>query len=76
MPGGYGQEVLMEDGETLGSVCTGALLCGAAGLLKGRRVTTHWSAMHTAAVLRRDPCQGTGSRRRRMGLRHGRYGGH
>jgi cyclohexyl-isocyanide hydratase len=26
------------------SVCTGALLCGAAGLLKGRRATTHWAA--------------------------------
>ena len=28
------------------SVCTGALICGAAGLLKGRRATTHWSALH------------------------------
>jgi cyclohexyl-isocyanide hydratase len=59
IPGGYGQEALMEDEETLGwirrqaggarcvfSVCTGALLCGAAGLLKGRRATTHWSAFH------------------------------
>jgi len=49
----------MEDAETLGwirrqasgacsifSVCTGALICGAAGLLKGRRATTHWSAFH------------------------------
>jgi cyclohexyl-isocyanide hydratase len=26
------------------SVCTGALLCGAAGVLKGRQVTTHWAA--------------------------------
>jgi hypothetical protein len=26
------------------SVCTGALICGAAGLIKGRRATTHWSA--------------------------------
>jgi cyclohexyl-isocyanide hydratase len=59
VPGGYGQEALMEDAEVLGwirrqasgactifSVCTGALLCGAAGLLKGRRATTHWSAFH------------------------------
>ena len=59
VPGGYGQEALMEDAEMLGwirqqasgacsifSVCTGALICGAAGLLKGRRATTHWSAIH------------------------------
>jgi transcriptional regulator GlxA family with amidase domain len=26
------------------SVCTGALILGAAGLLKGKRATTHWSA--------------------------------
>jgi cyclohexyl-isocyanide hydratase len=28
------------------SVCTGALLCGAAGLLKGKRATTHWASFH------------------------------
>ncbi len=28
------------------SVCTGALLFGAAGLLKGRRATTHWASFH------------------------------
>jgi len=28
------------------SVCTGALICGAAGLLKGRRATTHWASFH------------------------------
>jgi cyclohexyl-isocyanide hydratase len=57
--GGYGQQALMHDEEVLGlirkhfaaekllfSVCTGTLLCGAAGVLKGRRVTTHWSARH------------------------------
>lgn len=26
------------------SVCTGALLCGAAGILRGRQATTHWAA--------------------------------
>jgi cyclohexyl-isocyanide hydratase len=49
----------MEDGEVLGwlrsqaegakkvlSVCTGALLCGAAGLLRGKRATTHWASFH------------------------------
>jgi cyclohexyl-isocyanide hydratase len=59
IPGGFGQEALMEDAEVLGwirrqaagarsvfSVCTGALLCGAAGLLKGRRATTHWASFH------------------------------
>jgi cyclohexyl-isocyanide hydratase len=57
VPGGIGQEALMEDETVLRfvgeravhaqfvlSVCTGALICGAAGLLKGRRATTHWAA--------------------------------
>jgi cyclohexyl-isocyanide hydratase len=59
VPGGFGQEALMDDEEVLTwirdqaagvrsllSVCTGALICGAAGLLKGRRATTHWASMH------------------------------
>lgn len=59
VPGGYGQQALMHDEQVLGlirrhvenerllfSVCTGALLCGAAGVLAGRHVTTHWSARH------------------------------
>jgi cyclohexyl-isocyanide hydratase len=59
VPGGFGQEALMEDVEVLDwirlqaagarnifSVCTGALLFGAAGLLKGRRATTHWASFH------------------------------
>ncbi|HKE32072.1 MAG TPA: DJ-1/PfpI family protein [Candidatus Angelobacter sp.] len=59
VPGGPGQEGLMDDEVTLSfirrqagnakyvfSVCTGALICGAAGLLKGVKATTHWSAFH------------------------------
>lgn len=59
VPGGPGQEALMENAEVLNwlrtqavgarkvfSVCTGALLCGAAGLIRGKRATTHWSAFH------------------------------
>jgi cyclohexyl-isocyanide hydratase len=58
LPGGFGQEALMEDDALLAwvrdqaagarcvfSVCTGALICGAAGLLKGRQATTHWASM-------------------------------
>ena len=55
VPGGAGTNALLNDPETLDfirrqaksaryvtSVCTGALVLGAAGLLKGKRATTHW----------------------------------
>ena len=55
VPGGGGVGPLMEDAATLNflqkqangarymsSVCTGALVLGAAGLLRGYRATTHW----------------------------------
>jgi cyclohexyl-isocyanide hydratase len=58
IPGGYGQEEAAADEEVLTfirkqsshalyvySVCTGALICGAAGLLHGKKATTHWTAM-------------------------------
>jgi cyclohexyl-isocyanide hydratase len=56
VPGGFGQQQFMNDEEVLSlirnhfsagrlvfSVCTGALLCGAAGILRGRQATTHWA---------------------------------
>jgi len=55
VPGGSGMNALLNDTETLAfirnqakaaryvtSVCTGALVLGAAGLLKGKRAATHW----------------------------------
>lgn len=56
--GGNGTTALMEDSEVLGflrqqaqraqwitSVCTGALVLGAAGLLRGYTATTHWNSL-------------------------------
>jgi len=56
VPGGFGQRALMTDETVLSflrekgasakwvtSVCTGSLLLGAAGLLRGYQATTHWA---------------------------------
>jgi cyclohexyl-isocyanide hydratase len=56
VPGGVGTDALLNDEETLAflrkqaktaryvtSVCTGSLILGAAGLLKGRRAACHWA---------------------------------
>jgi len=64
VPGGAGINPLLVDDETLAflrrqaegarfitSVCTGALLLGAAGLLIGKRATTHWASHDLLARL-------------------------
>lgn len=63
IPGGFGVTDASEDAATMAwvrsaaadaiwvtSVCTGALLLGAAGLLRGYRATTHWAQHHHLAA--------------------------
>jgi transcriptional regulator GlxA family with amidase domain len=63
-PGGFGTRRLLEDEQHLSwvrrrrettplmtSVCTGSMVYAAAGLLKGRPATTHWSAIENLARL-------------------------
>jgi transcriptional regulator GlxA family with amidase domain len=68
VPGGFGTRALMTPNPLLDwlrsahetsrwttSVCTGSLLLGAAGLLKGLEATTHWAAHEQLAELGAKP---------------------
>ncbi len=68
MPGGYGTRALMHDEQMLDwvraahetsewttSVCTGALVLGAAGILDGLEATTHWALMDALGRLGATP---------------------
>jgi transcriptional regulator GlxA family with amidase domain len=68
VPGGKGNRPLLEDAEVLDwlrevhegttwttSVCTGALVLAAAGILEGKRATTHWAYMHRLEELGAEP---------------------
>ncbi len=70
VPGGLGNRPLMEDAALLDwlrrahetsqwttSVCTGALLLGAAGILDGLRATTHWLSLGVLEELGALPSQ-------------------
>ena len=68
VPGGIGTTRLMEDPQVLDflvrqakgaqwitSVCTGALVLGAAGLLNGYKAATHWAAMGELPIFGAEP---------------------
>jgi transcriptional regulator GlxA family with amidase domain len=68
VPGGKGNRPLMRDPEVLEwlrsvhegstwttSVCTGALVLGAAGILDGKRATTHWAFLDRLTELGAEP---------------------
>lgn len=68
VPGGAGMNPLLNDAETVAflqsqapgcryvtSVCTGALVLGAAGLLQGKRAATHWMSREMLAAFGATP---------------------
>lgn len=71
VPGGRGIDALMEDEAVLAflreragqarfitSVCTGSLVLAAAGLLVGKKATSHWASKHLLADLGAIPTEG------------------
>ena len=67
-PGGFGQQQLLDDVEVLAfladraaksayvtSVCSGSLLLGAAGLLKGYKATSHWATRDALSAFGAEP---------------------
>ncbi len=70
LPGGFGVDAAVQDAALLAwvrrqaehaqlvfTVCTGALLLGATGLLRGRRATTHWASHHLLPLLGATPVE-------------------
>jgi cyclohexyl-isocyanide hydratase len=70
VPGGWGIDARLDDEELLDflrargvqaryitSVCSGALLLGAAGLLRGYRATTHWLSLDLLPLLGAEPAR-------------------
>ncbi len=86
VPGGPGQQDLMEDvvvleflrkqaqgAKYVTSVCTGSLVLGAAGLLKGKRATSHWAALEHLKPLGAIPVSEQGGDGRQHHHRRGRH---
>ena len=70
VPGGPGEALARRDDRVLDwlrtadatstwttSVCTGSLLLGAAGLLQGKRATSHWTALDTLREFGAEPTE-------------------
>lgn len=70
VPGGVGIAAVMDDDAAMAwiaqagagaqwvtSVCTGSLILGAAGLLRGYRATTHWAWHHLLPLFGAEPVQ-------------------
>jgi putative intracellular protease/amidase len=68
VPGGFGTRALLDDETVLDwirsahettrwttSVCTGSLLLGAAGILRGLKATTHWAVLERLAEFGAEP---------------------